>query len=66
MLGSRKTEAELLQEVYQKIGGNVEAVEENNKEIYKLSRMLPEDEGYRLINIYENTINNICEAFTKN
>lgn len=52
-------------EVYEKIGVNVKQVEENEKEIYRLSRMLPEQEGLKLIKLHQSTVNNVCEAFQK-
>lgn len=40
-----------------RIGPHIKKVEENRKRVYELSRYLPEEEGYELINLFNESIN---------
>lgn len=41
------------------------AIHNNRKEIYRISKMLPESEGLNLMNIYDNSLKNLVEAAKK-
>lgn len=62
---TRKSLEEIALETINKIKGNAVQIEENRREIYRISKMLPEDEGYNLLKIFENTVTNVSEAYSK-
>lgn len=47
-----------------KVGPHSKKIDENRERVYQLSRHLPEEEGYELINLFDNTIKEtkkLCE-----
>lgn len=61
----RKSVDQILEEVMEKVGAHAVLVEENRKDVYKLSRKLSSDDGYKLIRLFESTVSNITEAYSK-
>jgi len=48
-----------------KIKPQLETIQQNQEEIYKISRKLPEDEGYKLIQIHNQSLTATSEAWKK-
>lgn len=49
----------------QKAETNIKKVHANQKEIYKISRMLPEEEGHRLVVLAQSIVTNVCDGMQK-
>ncbi|UQX52300.1 hypothetical protein M5V91_14635 [Cytobacillus pseudoceanisediminis] len=43
----------------------IEKIQKNRKEIYKISKLLPENEGYRLMVLFDQSVNASGKAISK-
>lgn len=48
-----------------RIKSELELLNNNRKEIYRISRMLPELEGYKLMALYDESMKTMNEAWSK-
>lgn len=54
-----KNEEDLLEKVKE----HADIVKDNEIKIYELSRKLPVNDGFRLLELYRESIENVCDAF---
>lgn len=52
-------------EMYKKVRTEMEVLQSNREEIYRISRTLPEIEWYKLMALYDDSIKNINIAWSK-
>jgi len=50
---------------FKSVKSEIEILQKNREEVYKISRSLPEMEGYRLMAIYDDSIKSLNEAWAK-
>lgn len=58
-------EAIRMLQLYEKVETEIEIMKRNGEEIYRLSRMLPEEEGLKLMLVFQDTIKTVSDAWSK-